>query len=60
MGTELLDVFPEKRGHEDGCYTSDEEEEVQLQQFLYVCIKQQFAPLSMLATGADHSSFMND
>ncbi|KAJ8441331.1 hypothetical protein Cgig2_024843 [Carnegiea gigantea] len=24
---ELLDVFPEKRGHEDGGYTSDEEEE---------------------------------
>jgi len=40
LGTELLDVFPEKRGYEEGGYTSDEEEEVQLQLFSYACIKQ--------------------
>lgn len=30
MITELLDVFPEKRGYEDGGYISDEEKEVHL------------------------------
>ena len=35
MITELLDVFPEKRGYEDGGYISDEEKEVHLKDFYF-------------------------